>query len=196
MKYNKIGFLKILMVCACIIAIYGAQAQTIKSDFAPGMQLFRIENHNSPEGKYALLAVQHPDSTWEMLKLTELYLLQEGNTSIPLAYGDYALPSCYEVSISPDSKYIALYFVAEGHPWIEVYDLQWLINKKELKLLKDLNPYPGIVNIVKWKKNQLVLESDVNLLRMNDGHDLIFDDMMPVLSKFKLNMNSLKIENY
>jgi len=55
MKYNKIGFLKILMVCACIIAIYGAQAQTIKSDFAPGMQLFRIENHNSPEGKYAYL---------------------------------------------------------------------------------------------------------------------------------------------
>lgn len=196
MKLFKIYTYASGIVAVMLLFIMATPTIAQHSFFAPGMRMMRITDERNASDKSYLLALQYTDSVFDQLKLTSLYLISKGKCAEPLNGGRGELASCYDMSVSPNSKYLALYFVGEGHPWIEIYDLQWLLANKEYKLLKEINPYPGNVYFLKWKKNKLILESDIDLLKLQNGEPATELLLLETTRKYILHMNTLKIESY
>lgn len=73
------------------------------------------------------------------------------------------------ISISPDDHWIAVMAVGEGHPIIEVYDLQAVLHDDDVSAEKKsvqsllIDPYPGYVQMMTWQGDQLIVSSDVAL---------------------------------
>ena len=78
-----------------------------------------------------------------------------------------------QIKASPDKKYLAVLSVGEGHPEIEVIDLQELLKNKRYKVLQDIDPYPGGLAMEKWEKGKLIISCDVplTLRKQVDGVD-------------------------
>lgn len=74
-----------------------------------------------------------------------------------------------QISISPNDQWIAVITVGEGHPMLDVYDLQAVLNgienAEEKKLFTPLfiDPYPGYIQILSWTDDQLIVQSDIQL---------------------------------
>lgn len=97
------------------------------------------------------------------------------------------LAEVHQLLSSPDGNYLAVLSVGEGHPVVEVIDLQKLRSKNEYAALHIIDPYPGTVAIDCWEGSNLIIDSTVPLnLRKENGRvdpDLIF----PEAKKFILN---------
>ena len=85
--------------------------------------------------------------------------------------------SCFHavhlVSISPDDKILAVISVGEGHPYLEVFDLNGILTTRDsendlpVKPLLAIDPYPGNVWVEGWEKDKIVLSSDMPLDRLD-----------------------------
>ncbi len=64
---------------------------------------------------------------------------------------------------SQDGRYLAVHTVAEGHPLLDVIDLQQLLQSKSYQVLHSIDPYPGHVELDEWKGGQLYIKSDMLL---------------------------------
>jgi hypothetical protein len=124
---------------------------------------------------------------------TNVYLLNKTGYNTQLVGDTAAFIGMYEISVSPDSKYIALSISGEGHPWVEIYDLQQLIIEQKKVLISELNPYPGSVKIIGWKDENLVVESDVDLLLMSEGNEIDSNELFENYKKFIFNIFTRKI---
>jgi len=124
------------------------------------------------------------------LDLTNVYLLSKEHQNVQLLGDTAAFIGLYDISVSDDFLYLAVFFVAEGHPWIEIYDLQALINSGDKKLLAELNPYPGVINMVGWEGKKLLVESDVNLLHKNLNKQIYESDMFETNKRFYFDMTN------
>jgi hypothetical protein len=76
---------------------------------------------------------------------------------------DHILPS-------PDNRHLAVLSVGEGHPILEVIDLEKLRLQSKYVVLQEIDPYPGTVSIDGWDGSYLIVNSNVPLtLRNEDG---------------------------
>ena len=64
---------------------------------------------------------------------------------------------------SPDGKYLAVAYSAEGHPSIEIVDLPALIRDRQYKSFSLVGAYPGFVSIDRWEAGALIVKSDMLL---------------------------------
>jgi hypothetical protein len=118
------------------------------------------------------------------------------------AYGNRAignnlsqLAEVHQLLLSPDGKYLAVLSVGEGHPVIEVIDMQKLRDKYEYTTLHVLDPYPGVMSIDRWEGSKLLIDSNVPLnLRKEDGR-VDPDLLLPESKKFALDVLTGKIES-
>jgi hypothetical protein len=71
---------------------------------------------------------------------------------------------------SPDYRHLAVLSVGEGHPIVEVIDLEKLRLQSKYVVLQEIDPYPGTVSIDRWEGSHLIVYSNVPLtLRKEDG---------------------------
>lgn len=98
-----------------------------------------------------------------------------------------------EVMASPDKKYLAVLSVGEGHPGIEVIDLPELLEKKKYKILHEIDPYPGVVSLLEWKGQSLIVTSDVPLTMRNKNGRVDSRLLLPEAEKFSLDTATGKI---
>jgi hypothetical protein len=103
------------------------------------------------------------------------------------------------VALSPKQKYLAVVSVGEGHPHLEfflfneVIDIEETNNEEPAKLLFDINPYPGYISIVKWTDdNNIIVETD-RMLTYSTGeynnYSLGFHDSQ----KYSVNVSTKEI---
>lgn len=118
------------------------------------------------------------------------------------AYGNRAignnlsqLAEVHQLMLAPDGKYLAVLSVGEGHPVIEVIDMQKLRDKYEYTTLHVLDPYPGVMTIDRWEGSKLIIDSNVPLnLRKEDGR-VDPDLLLPETKKFALDVPTGTIES-
>ncbi len=76
---------------------------------------------------------------------------------------DHILPS-------PTNRYLVVASVGEGHPMVEVIDLEKLRLQSKYVVLQTIDPYPGTVSIDRWDGSYLIVNSNLPLtLRKEDG---------------------------
>jgi len=127
-----------------------------------------------------------PSSIWLLIHQKSFYNVELGRSLAGMS-------NVSDIKVSADSKYLAIHSVGEGHPIIEVIDLQLLLIEKKVKTLKELNPYPGfMLSIVGWKKNLLVFKSQMLMTHYRDGK---IDSALQLFSveTFYLNVTTGKI---
>jgi hypothetical protein len=79
------------------------------------------------------------------------------------------------VLISPDGASVATVSVGEGHPVLEVFDLEALAAGQRDPLLC-VDPYPGTIHLVKWDRNGLWFQSEMDLTRLNQAGRAVNQD--------------------
>ena len=83
----------------------------------------------------------------------------------------------FSMAVSPNQKYLATEMEGEGSNWIEIIDLQKLLTQKKINIIQSVYGFPGLVYIKWWQGEKLVIESDINLLKLNNGGELNFEDI-------------------
>jgi hypothetical protein len=80
----------------------------------------------------------------------------------------------WQVSVSPDDKYLAVISVGEGHPIIEVFHLGEVLisshstEENSVNSLLTIDPYPGYVWILGWRAPSVLrVASDMPLERLD-----------------------------
>jgi hypothetical protein len=101
---------------------------------------------------------------------------------------DHILPS-------PDNKHLAVLSVGEGHPIVEVIDLEKLRLQSKYVVLQEIDPYPGTVSIDRWEGSYLIVNSNMPLtLRKEDGR-VDPDLMLPRDEAFSLDAATGEIKS-
>jgi hypothetical protein len=88
------------------------------------------------------------------------WFIQEGSRSRPLPPPPVTLfPST--ILLSPDGRYLAVLSVGEGHPVLDILDLDRLLQGTHGdRSLFFVDPYPGAVELVGWEGSRLKVTSD------------------------------------
>jgi len=137
-----------------------------------------------------LVFLNYSDKEMPALHYSNVYILNKKGQNYQLVGDSSAFTGVEEIRVSPESRYLALLMVGEGHPWIEIYDLQKLIQERKQVLITTINPYPGNVNLIAWQGTKLIVESDINLLLKNEGKDLSDKDVFDKFRKFIFDMDT------
>ena len=148
-------------------------------------------NEQNKLQKASLLFLTFQDNEFP-LYYTNIYLLKNNSISVQLIADTNAIINMNEICFSPDYKYIAVNVSGEGHPWIEIYDLQSVIDSNKLNLVAEINPYPGYVSIVGWKKQKLIVNSNANLLLKNIDKDSVDFELSEKGKKFHFYLKNQK----
>lgn len=74
-----------------------------------------------------------------------------------------------DILVSPARKYVAISSVGEGHPIIDVVELESLLDNKEPHPFVSINPYPGVVNVDKWEGEKLLINCDTLITDKNQS---------------------------
>jgi hypothetical protein len=116
--------------------------------------------------------------------------------------GGYTLGSLSEqvdeVLLSPGQRYLALISVGEGHPILDVYEVEALLaalenGETDVPPLHSLNPYPGSVFRLAWESPALLrFESDMDF-SLPDSLRGFPPDSAPLLT-WRLNAVSGQVE--
>ena len=109
---------------------------------------------------------------------------QEGDHD--LGSGLSAMLHVADLVPSPDGRWLAVLSVGEGHPILEVVDLQQLLTTHEYRALATINPYPGTINIEHWTSDALLVTSDMPLPRMPLESEDPIAVMLPTQMLFSL----------
>ncbi|MBN2695591.1 hypothetical protein JXR93_13095 [bacterium] len=74
--------------------------------------------------------------------------------------------------ISPDERYMLTLSVGEGHPILEIFEIEMFFNFEGNEELIDpifsLNPYPLWANFEEWKGDNIILSSEIDLTKTED----------------------------
>ena len=89
------------------------------------------------------------------------------------------------LQVSPSGKLLAVMSVGEGHPILDIINVEALLSDQPADSLFSLNPYPGWVNMENWQGEQLIITSD--RLLSEHSQDLYQGE------EFLLDTNSFKI---
>lgn len=75
--------------------------------------------------------------------------------------------NCYDMSLSPDQKFLAVSCYTEGSNHIEVFSFPEILNEKRCVLKHSILAYPSSVDVKGWQNSSLILECDQDLTRLN-----------------------------
>jgi len=138
-----------------------------------------VQDIGNNEIVMVIMTPQDGGSYWFLLK-------EFGNFKLGENLSSFYQVDCFLAS--PDGKYLAVTSVGEGHPLLEVVDLEVLRKQGKYKVLQELNPYPGVISILHWDDSQLILSSDAPLDEMKKGLDITTDQLLPEDKPFSLNI--------
>jgi hypothetical protein len=120
----------------------------------------------------------------------------ESRKAVDLGCDLSALHQVAALSPSPDGRWLGVVSVGEGHPFLEVVDLESLLAGRGYKALTTINPYPGTINIQGWTDSALLVTSDMPLpeLPLADGDGDIAGRMLPSQQVFALELGTWKAQ--
>jgi len=194
MKEKKIKTIALLLV---MMFSYHAFAQNSVDISKYNCQSTPIKyTIDGEESEGILVFINHKDRETPVLQYSDVYVLNKNGQNIRITGDSVQFISVYDMKVSKSSKYLATYNVGEGHPWIEIYDLQKIISEEKQNHLSDINPYPGNVELIGWQNDNLIVESDINLLPKNDGKDLSDKDMFEKNRKYLYSIVDKKFKEY
>ena len=75
--------------------------------------------------------------------------------------------NCYDMSLSPDEKYLAVTCYTEGSNSIDIFSFHEILHERKCILKQTILAYPSSVEIKGWEKRNLLVESDADLTRYN-----------------------------
>lgn len=75
--------------------------------------------------------------------------------------------NCYDMSMSPDEKYLAVTCYTEGSNYIEVFSFPEILNEKRCVVKQSILAYPAAVEIKGWENSMIIVESEADLTRLN-----------------------------
>lgn len=113
----------------------------------------------------------------------------ESQETVDLGCALSAMVQAADLSVSPDRRWLAVVSVGEGHPFLEVVDLQALLAGQGYKALTTINPYPGTINLEGWTGTALLVTSDMPLPDLSPDGGAI-DQMLPAVQTFALEPES------
>ena len=124
-------------------------------------------NPSAPSGtQYRQLCVLSSEGFEPVWYLWSGHGLPERLSSIP-----DSMMLVTKILVSPRQQWLAVESVGEGHPYITVVELAAVLNKASLTTQVEINPYPGLANLVQWQsqgsQEQLIIESDRLLSEKN-----------------------------
>lgn len=134
--------------------------------------------HTTPSVSIIVISDDQQEQLW--YSLGESHKLER----LPF-YTGTAFQSVDQISISPDDKWIAVITVGEGHPLIAVYDLQSVLHGDDADYNREgkkgftplfVDPYPGYVEIIAWKGDNLMINSDVALDYLDKKERKVLDE--------------------
>jgi len=141
-----------------------------------------------------LMFINYRDSEGSGFNYATAFVLGKGGQNYKIIDDSLAFTGVYDIKVSENQKYLAIFKVGEGHPWIEIYDLQKLITQKVQDFICDVNPYPGNINMIGWQNNLLIIESDMDFLLKNDNKELSDKDLDTKFKKYSFNLTDKKFK--
>ncbi len=75
--------------------------------------------------------------------------------------------NCYDMSLSPDEKYLAVTCYTEGSNFIDIYSFPEILNEKRCVLKQSILAYPSTVEVKGWENSLMIVECDQDLTRLN-----------------------------
>ncbi len=151
-----------------------------------------VYTYGNENAKGVLCWMTYKDTVETFLNYSMVMLLDNQHGNKLISDKDQLPINVYDARVSEDSRFIALLEVGEGHPWIEILDLQKLLQTGKVEILAEINPYPGSVNLLYWKKGKLWVESDANLLNKNKSESLDIEDISEKSSIYSWDMDTRK----
>ena len=75
--------------------------------------------------------------------------------------------NCYDMSLSPDEKYLAVTCYTEGSNTVDIFSFPEILDEQRCVLKQSVLAYPASVEIIGWEQSLLILECDRDLTRLN-----------------------------
>lgn len=91
------------------------------------------------------------------------FLAYDSDQVVDLGCGLAGMHQVSAVVPSPDRRWLAVLSAGEGHPLLEIVDLQDLLIGQGYRVVTEINPYPGTINVMRWTKDSLIVTSDMAL---------------------------------
>lgn len=119
----------------------------------------------------------------------------ESRNVVDLGCGLAAFHAVGALAPSPDGRWLGVISVGEGHPILEVVDLESLLAGQGYQVLTSINPYPGTINLQGWTDSALLVTSDMPLpeLPLAEGDSDPASRMLPSQQVFALEPGTWKV---
>lgn len=123
------------------------------------------------------------------------FILKDMGRSREIGSNLSCLYQVHKVLPSPDNKHLAVLSVGEGHPLVEVIDLEKLRLQSKYVVLQEIDPYPGAVSIDRWDGSSLIVYSNVPLTQRKEDGRVDPDQILPQDEAFSLDVATGEIKS-
>jgi len=123
------------------------------------------------------------------------FILKDMGRSREIGSNLSCLHQVHQILPSPDNKHLAVLSVGEGHPILEVIDLEKLRLQSKYVVLQEIDPYPGTVSIDRWDGSYLIVNSNVPLTQRKEDGRVDPDHILPKDETFSLDVATGEIKS-
>jgi len=189
MKKNNQAKIKIIATAIFVLIAHCAFTQDITREILQdkGVLLQAIGNEE-------LLCVINTDNT-ENENGAYWFILKDMGHSREIGSNLSCLYQVHQILPSPDNRYLAVLSVGEGHPMVEVIDLEKLRLQSKYAVLQTIDPYPGTVSIDRWDGAHLIVNSNAPLTQRKEDGRVDPDLMLPKDEAFSLDVATGEIKS-
>ncbi len=145
-------------------------------------------------GNEELLCVINTDNT-EDENGAYWFILKDMGRSREIGSNLSCLYQVHQILPSPDNRYLAVLSVGEGHPMVEVIDLEKLRLQSKYVVLQTIDPYPGTVSIDRWDGAHLIVSSNAPLTQRREDGRVDPDLILPKDEAFSLDVATGEIKS-
>jgi hypothetical protein len=123
------------------------------------------------------------------------FILKDMGRSREIGSNLSCLHQVHQILPSLDHRYLAVLSVGEGHPMVEVIELEKLRLQSKYVVLQEIDPYPGIVSIDRWEGSYLIVYSNVPLTQRKEDGRVDPDLILPKDEAFSLDVATGEIKS-
>ena len=123
------------------------------------------------------------------------FILKDMGRSREIGSNLSCLYQVHQILPSPDYRYLVVLSVGEGHPMVEVIDLEKLRLQSKYVVLQTIDPYPGTVSIDRWEGAHLIVYSNVPLTQRKEDGRVDPDLILPKDEAFSLDVETGEIKS-
>ncbi len=157
-----------------LIAVGGCQPTETPNRPGAALVTVREEPSGDPWPVRRIFAIQTAQRTWRVVSpadstgsARQSWTVEvPGQTGREVADWLTAMGEIDTILVSPDGSLAATVSVGEGHPVLEVFDLDALAAGQRKKLLY-VDPYPGTIHLVRWDGSGLWFQSEMDLSELS-----------------------------